>query len=60
MWSWGLVGCFAFANLRLGAQLAFVPASRVALLASMALAVAAIARYRSVPLLVTPAEALTL
>jgi hypothetical protein len=59
-WAWALVGCYAFANLRLGAQLAFVPASRFALLLSVALAAAAVVRsWRVVPTL-SPAEALTL
>ena len=43
-WGWGLVGLFAFANLRLGAQLPFVPAARVALLISVAIALVAIVR----------------
>jgi hypothetical protein len=57
--AWTLVGCFAFANLRLGGQLAFVPAARVALLASVALAVVAVVRYQRVAV-TAPVEALTL
>jgi len=40
--AWGLVGCFTFANLRIGAQLPWVPASRYAVLASVVLAAVAI------------------
>jgi hypothetical protein len=58
--AWALVGCFAAANLRLGAQLTFVPASRLMLLASVAIAAAAVARNFRVPVQMTPAEALTL
>ena len=62
-WAWTLVGCFAFANLRLGAQLTFIPAARVALLASVALAVAAAIaawRARRPVLAYSPAEAVVL
>jgi hypothetical protein len=58
--AWGLVGCFAAANLRLGAQLPFVPVSRLALLASVVIAAAAIARNVRSPAPLAPAEALAL
>jgi len=44
VWAWAMVACYAVANLRLGAQLAFVPAARLAVAASVAIAVAAIVR----------------
>jgi hypothetical protein len=40
--AWAVIGLFAFANLRIGAQLPFVPPARFALVASCALAVAAV------------------
>lgn len=60
---WGaraFVGLFAAANLRLGAQLSFVPAARVALVLSAALAIAAIVRHghSASPLRATEALAL--
>jgi hypothetical protein len=42
--AWAAIAAFAFANLRLGAQLTFVPAARIALALSLAIAVVAIAR----------------
>ena len=39
---WSLAGCFAFSNLRIGAQIPWIPAARYAVLASVALAVVAI------------------
>ena len=59
-WPWVLVGCFAFANLRLGAQLTFVPAARLALLASVVMAFVAIVHHLRQPTILSPAEALTL
>ena len=62
-WPWVFVGCFAFANLRLGAQLTFVPAARLALAASAAMAVVAIVQFARAPrsaVVLTPREALTL
>ena len=41
--AWTVIGLFAFANLRVGAQLMFVPAARVALALSVLVAVAAMA-----------------
>jgi hypothetical protein len=41
--AWGTIALFAIANLRVGAQLMFVPAARVALLGSVALAAAGMA-----------------
>jgi hypothetical protein len=49
-WAWAFVVTFALANLRIGAQIMIVPASRYALLASSALAVAAIATRHRAPL----------
>ena len=40
--AWGLVGCFGFSNLRIGAQLTWIPAARYAVIASVILAVVAI------------------
>ena len=48
-WQWVFVGCFAFANLRLGAQLTFIPPARVALMASAVMAVVAIVRFAREP-----------
>lgn len=58
-WPWMLVGCFGFANLRLGAQLTFVPASRFALLVSVAIAAVAVVRSGRTALTLSPAEPLT-
>ena len=41
--AWTIIGLFAFANLRVGAQLPFVPAARVALALSVIVATAAMA-----------------
>ena len=59
-WSWALVGFFAFANLRLGAQLAFVPAARIALTVSVVIAAVAVVRDWREPADGSPAEVLTL
>jgi hypothetical protein len=40
--AWAVIGLFAFANLRIGAQLPFVPPARFALAASCVLALAAV------------------
>jgi hypothetical protein len=44
--AWAVVVCFVVANLRIGAQLAWAPASRYAVLASLLLSVAAIVTAR--------------
>lgn len=41
--AWALIGLFAFANLRVGAQLMFVPAARIALALSVVIAGSALA-----------------
>jgi hypothetical protein len=58
--AWALVVTYGAANLRLGAQLSFVPAARAALLVSAALAVVAIVRTASTPAAIIPGEALVL
>ena len=55
-WSWALVGFFAFANLRLGGQLAFVPAARLAVLVSVVIAAVAVVRCWREPATWSPAE----
>ena len=41
VWSWAFVACYAASNLRVGAQLPFIPAARYALAASIVIAAAA-------------------
>jgi hypothetical protein len=58
--AWACVGCFAFANLKIGAQLPQVPASRYAMAASLVLAAAAVmlaGRRRSTELDLSTASA---
>jgi hypothetical protein len=58
--AWTIVGTFAFANLRIGAQLPWVPAARFALLISLVaglVAIALAARSRSAGLTGMPAAA---
>jgi hypothetical protein len=43
VWRWTFIACYAAANLRIGAQLTFIPAARFALLASILIALAAVA-----------------
>ena len=42
VWRWAFIVCYGAANLRVGAQLQFIPAARFALLASVLIALAAI------------------
>jgi hypothetical protein len=42
VWCWVFIACYALANLRIGAQLQFIPASRYSLLVSVLIAAAAI------------------
>jgi len=42
VWRWAFIACYGAANLRVGAQLQFIPAARFALLASVLIALAAI------------------
>ena len=54
--AWACVGMFALANLRLGAQLPFMPSSKISLVMSMALAVGCAYRaWRSSPVMAAAA-----